>query len=269
MIGWYFLEEVLMDNQTGQNNLAEGSQVVESPAGWATSTPTIQVGEVPPGATNINVAGRKRSGALQGFGRLWQKTYRVRLAGTGKTPPEIMQIWKEKFADFQPPENHFYPPMAGIKPNDVLFISAKVPAFPGSPSILPVSSGVTVLYVDENQFTVMTPEGFPVSGWNTFSVVEGEDGAPVAQVQALERSSDPIYEVFDRYFGSAAQQEKIWKTVLGNLADHLGVRGEITYSKICVDPKMQWSATKNVWKNAGVLTMIYALGAPFRWLQRK
>jgi hypothetical protein len=237
--------------------------------GWANSTPTIQVNQVPPGATNINIDGRKRSGALNGFGGLWQKTYRIRLEGTGKTAQEIMHIWKEKFADFQPAENHFYPPMTGIKPNDVLFISAKVPAFPGSPSILPVSSGVTVLYVDANQFTVMTPEGFPVSGWNTFSVMDDEDETPVAQVQSLERSSDPIYEMFDRYFGSAAQQEKIWKTVLANLAAYLGVDEQVTFEKVCVDPKVQWGAAKNIWKNAGARTLIYTLGAPVRWVKLK
>lgn len=238
-------------------------------SGWAIATPTIQVEQVPPGATNINVEGRRRSGALQGFGRLWQKTYQVTLNGVEHSPQEIMQIWKEKFADFQPPENHFYPPMSGIKPNDILFISAKVPAFPGSPSILPVRSGVTVLYVDEFQFTVMTPEGFPVSGWNTFSVNENEDGVPVAQVQSLERSSDPIYEVFDRYFGSAAQQEKIWKTVLTNLAAHLGIPGEVRFQKVCVDQKVQWSGARNIWKNAGARTMIYIFGAPFRWMKSK
>jgi hypothetical protein len=179
-----------------------------------------------------------------------------------------MQIWKERFAEFQPPENQFYPPMTGIKPNDVLFISAKVPAFPGSPSILPISSGVTVLYVDEYQFTVMTPEGFPVSGWNTFSVMD-EDGIPVAQVQSLERSSDPVYEMFDRYFGAAAQQEKIWRTVLGNLAQHLGLQAEVTLNKVCVDPKVQWSAANNIWKNAGARTMFYMIGAPMRWVRSK
>jgi hypothetical protein len=180
-----------------------------------------------------------------------------------------MQSWKEKFADFQPSENHFYPPMTGIKPNDVLFISAKVPAFPGSPSILPISSGVTVLYVDDNQFTVMTPEGFPVSGWNTFSVMDDEENIPVAQVQSLERSSDPIYEVFDRYFGSAGQQEKIWKSVLSNLAAHFEVQGELTFNKVCVDPKVQWGASKNIWKNAGARTMIYTISSPLRWFQKK
>ena len=256
------------------DNLTETSQEVENgstgtAAGWARSTPTIEVAQVPPGATNINVAGRRRAGALQGFGRLWQKTYQVRLAGCGKTPAEIMQIWKEKFAEFQPPENQFYPPMTGIKPNDVMFISAKVPAFPGTPSILPISSGVTVLYVDDLQLTVMTPEGFPVSGWNTFSVMEDDDGTPFAQVQSLERSSDPIYEMFDRFFGSAAQQEKIWRTVLGNMAKHLGVSAEVTQDKVCVDSAVQWKSAKNIWQNAGARTIIYMLGTPFRWVKGK
>lgn len=236
--------------------------------GWAKPTPTIQVQDVPPGAVNINVDGRKRSGALQGFGRLWQKTYRIQLNGIDKTAEEVMQVWKEKFADFQPPENHFYPPMKGIKPNDVLFIDAKVPAFPGSPNILPVTSGVTVLYVDENSFTVMTPEGFPVAGWNTFSVMD-EDGAPVAQVQSLERASDPVYEVFDRYFGSAAQQEKIWRTVLGNLGKYFGVNGQVTFEKICVDSRLQWSNFGNVTKNAGMRTVFYQMGTPLRWARTK
>jgi hypothetical protein len=253
-----------------QSELKDSTEAPEAgrQAGWAKTTPRIEVGHVPPGATNINIAGRKRSGALQGFGKLWQKTYRVKLAGTDNSSVQIMQLWKEKFAEFQPPENHFYPPMTGIKPNDILFISAKVPAFPGTPSILPVSSGVTVLYVDENQFTVMTPEGFPISGWNTFSVSDDEEGIPMAQVQSLERSSDPIYEMFDRFFGAAAQQEKIWKTVLGNLAAELGIKAEVTFSKVCVDPKIQWGAAKNIWKNAGARTMVYMLGAPVRWLRR-
>jgi hypothetical protein len=263
------MEVIGMSDLNELEGKADAMPIASEKTGWAKPTPTIQVEQVPPGATNINIDGRKRAGALNGFGALWQKTYRVRLAGTEKTAPEIMQIWKEKFADFQPPENHFYPPMTGIKPNDVLFISAKVPAFPGTPSILPVSSGVTVLYVDANQFTVMTPEGFPVSGWNTFSVTDEDDGIPVAQVQSLDRSSDPLYEMFDRYFGSAAQQEKIWKTVLGNLATHLGVNGQVTFEKVCVDPKVQWSAAKNIWRNAGARTVFYTLGAPVRWVKSK
>jgi hypothetical protein len=249
------------------SNLTDVEKSAE-PQGWAKPTPTIEVSEIPSGATNINIEGKRRSGAMQGFGRLWQKTYRVRLEGSKSSPAEVMQIWKAKFADFQPPENHFYPPMTGIKPNDVLFIEAKVPAFPGTPSILPIASGVTVLYVDETMFTVMTPEGFPVAGWNTFSVIE-EDDVCVAQVQSLERASDPIYEMFDRFFGAAGQQEKIWKTVLTNLANHMGTTNRVTFEKVCVDDKIQWSHVSNIWNNAGARTMLYKIGSPVRWAKAK
>jgi hypothetical protein len=158
--------------------------------------------------------------------------------------------------------------MTGIKPNDVLFIEAKVPAFPGTPSILPIASGVTVLYVDDTMFTVMTPEGFPVAGWNTFSVFE-DDGVIFAQVQSFERASDPIYEMFDRFFGAGSQQEKIWKHVLANLASHLGIDSQVELQKVCVDGKLQWSHANNIWNNAGARTVLYKLGAPVRWTKTK
>ena len=60
---------------------------------WARSGTRIKVSQVPPGATNLNVDGRQVAGALQGFGQLWQKTYKVRLSGVGLTPAEIMKIF--------------------------------------------------------------------------------------------------------------------------------------------------------------------------------
>jgi putative component of membrane protein insertase Oxa1/YidC/SpoIIIJ protein YidD len=68
---------------------------------------------VPEGAVNLNVSARREVGALQGFGQLWQKTYRVELSGAEVTPAEVVRIWKERFSEFQPPQNRFYPSMAG------------------------------------------------------------------------------------------------------------------------------------------------------------
>src|SRR3954454_6937698 len=76
---------------------------------------------------------------------------------------------------------------------------------------MPVYTGVMVLYSDDLSFTVMTAEGLPEAGWNTFSAYE-EDGATVVQIQSLARASDPIYEVRFLLFGSTAQ-EKIWTHV--------------------------------------------------------
>jgi Domain of unknown function (DUF1990) len=226
---------------------------------WAKRVERLEVSDVPEGAANVNVQGRREVGALQGFGKLWQKTYKVHLAGIEATPAEVVQVWKERFPEFQPPNSRFYPSMAGVAPGEVLFITASVGG-------MPVHTGVRVIYADEESFTVMTPEGHPESGWNTFSAHEDEDGTTVAQVQSLARANDPIYELGFRVVGST-EQERIWTHVLKSLAAHFGVNEPVTLEKICVDPKLQWSQMKNVWHNAGARSMLYTVAGPRRWMR--
>lgn len=232
---------------------------------WAGPVKTVKVSGAPANAMNINVEGRQLNSPIQGFGQMWQKTFKVRLPGVNLSPAALMEQWKANFQAFQPPENTFFPTMAGIRPGEVLLIEAKVPPLPGLPSILPVATGVLVMYADETSFTVMTPEGHPEAGWNTFSVYE-EDGVLVAQAQSLGRPADPMYEFFLRFLGSGDQQDKIWIHMLEQLADHFQVKGEVELSKVLVDPKLQWSQAKNIWKNAAIRTIFYLIGAPFRWL---
>jgi Domain of unknown function (DUF1990) len=207
----------------------------------------------------VNVEGRREVGALQGFGRLWQKTYQVRLVGVEATPEEVVKVWKEHFPKFQPPQSQFYPSLTGVAPGEVLFISASVGG-------MPVYTGVRVIYADDESFTVMTPEGHPESGWNTFSAYQDEDGTTVAQIQSLARADDPIYEMAFRIVGSTAQ-ERIWTHVLKSLAAHFGVNEPVTLEKVCVDPKLQWSYVKNVWQNAGVRSMLYTMAGSMRWVR--
>jgi hypothetical protein len=231
---------------------------------WAQRIQRLEVSDVPEGAANVNVQGRREVGALQGFGQLWQKTYRVRLTGVDVKPEEVVKVWKEHFPEFQPPNSRFYPSMAGVAPGEVLFISASVGG-------LPVYTGVRVIYADEESFTVMTPEGHPESGWNTFSAYQEADGTTVAQIQSLARADDPIYEIAFRIVGSTAQ-ERIWTHVLKSLAAHFGVNEPVTLEKVCVDPKLQWSQVKNVWQNAGARSMLYTmvgLGRRMRNLLRR
>jgi hypothetical protein len=231
---------------------------------WAQKVEKLEVSKVPTGAANVNVQGRREVGPLQGFGKLWQKTYRVRLAGVEVVPAEVVKVWKEHFPEFQPPNSRFYPSMPGAAPGEVLFISASVGG-------IPVYTGVRVIYADEESFTVMTPEGHPESGWNTFSAYRDEDGITVAQVQSLARANDPIYELGFRIVGSA-EQERIWTHVLKSLAGHFGVSEPVTLEKVCVDPKLQWSQVKNVWQNAGARSMLYTmegLGRRMRNLLRR
>jgi hypothetical protein len=231
---------------------------------WAKRIERLEVSYVPEGAANVNVQGRREVGALQGFGKLWQKTYRVRLTGVDVTPEEAVRVWKEHFPEFQPPNSRFYPSMAGVVPGEVLFISASVGG-------MPVHTGVRVIYADDESFTVMTPEGHPESGWNTFSAYEDDDGTTVAQIQSLARANDPIYEIGFRIVGSTTQ-ERIWTHVLKSLAAHFGVNEPVTLEKVCVDPKVQWSQIKNVWHNAGARSMLYTMagtGRRVRGLMRR
>ncbi len=166
--------------------------------------PAVTLGEVlatsdvPAGVVNLNVDGRRVVGPLQGFGPLWQKTYRVPLTGAGVTPTEVVRVWKEHFPEFHPPQNRFYPSLAGVKPGEVLLINASMRG-------MPVYMGVRVIYADEESFTVMTAEGLPEAGWNTFSAYT-DDGHTVAQVQSLARANDPIYEIGFRIVGSTEQE---------------------------------------------------------------
>jgi hypothetical protein len=226
---------------------------------WAKRVEKLEVSEVPAGAAGVNVQGRREVGALQGFGKLWQKTYRVRLTRADVTPEEVVKAWKERFPELQPPNSRFYPSMAGVAPGEVLFISASVGG-------MPVYTGVRVIYADDESFTVMTPEGHPESGWNTFSAYRDDDGTTVAQIQSLARANDPIYELGFRIVGSTTQ-ERIWTHVLKSLAAHFGVNEPVTLDKVCVDPKMQWSYIRNVWQNAGARSMLYTMGAPMRWVR--
>jgi hypothetical protein len=225
---------------------------------WAEGVSTLKVSSAPAGAVNLNVNGRKVVGPLQGFGPLWQKTYRVRLEGVQVSPAEVIGVWKREFPKFQPPENRFYPSVEGVKPGEVVLINAQTPG--GL-----VSTGVMVMYADDESFTLMTPQGHPESGWVTFSAYE-QEGCTVAQVQSIARANDPMYEVVFRFVG-AKEQERIWRHVLASLAAYYGLETPVEFSKTCVDPKLQWRQAGNLWHNAAIRTTMHKLSAPVRWLR--
>lgn len=228
---------------------------------WAQLTSMLQVSRVPTGALNLNVEGRHMVGPLQGFGCLWQKTYRVRLPGITLTPAEVMQVWKTNFPSFLPPKQRFYPVMDCIEPGQIILINASLTG-------MPVSTGVMVLYADDEAFTLMTPQGHPESGWNTFSVSTAEDGCIVCQIQSLARANDPVYELGFRLAG-ASVQERMWVSVLQAFAAHFQVSEQVQNDKTCMDPRVQWSEAKNIWQNAAMRTVFYTLSAPVRWLMRR
>ena len=73
-----------------------------------------------------------------------------------------------------------------------------------------------------------------------------------------------MYELAFRVIGSR-EQEKIWTHVLSSLAAHFTCEQQVSLSKTCVDPRLQWRQAKNIWHNAAMRSMLYMLGAPARW----
>jgi len=222
-------------------------------ANWAAHGTQLRVSEVPVGAINLNVEGRSVVGPLQGFGRMWQKTYRVRLAQTAVTPREVIAAWKANFQSFWPKGNRFYIPLTGIKPGEVALLNLKTAG-------MPLSTGVLVLYADDEAFTLMTPQGHLFAGWITFSALEDGD-ATIAQAQVLMRANDPFYEMVLR-FGGHRQEDKFWRHTLTALAAYFSVKAPVEMEKICVDRRRQWRYAKNIWHNASLRTI---LTIPARW----
>ena len=214
---------------------------------WARPIERIMLSEIPEGAINMNVDGLKVAGPLQGFGRLWEKIFRIRLTGVNASPEEVVKAFKEHFPSFQPPQNRFFPTKAGIAPGEVVFINAHTPA--GL-----ICTGVWVLYADKEAFTLMTPQGHPESGWVSFSAFE-EHGCTVARIEAFARASDPLYEIGFNVMGSR-EHERIWTHVLESLAGHFGVPGWVRMDKSCVGDRLQWDRVVNIWYNAQIRTML-------------
>lgn len=225
-------------------------------ASWAQqNTRTLKIENVPTGALNINVDGRQITSPLQGFGQMWQKTYRISLKGAGVTPATVISTWKEHFAEFWPAHSRFFGPLTGIAPGEVAILNLAVGG-------MPLSTGVLVLYADEESFTLMTPQGHMFAGWITFSAYAEEDETLV-QAQVLMRASDPIYELGLR-FGGHKQEDVFWQHTLGQVAKYFNVDATVSVETICVDKKLQWSQAKNIWLNSAIRTQIHRFTAPLR-----
>jgi hypothetical protein len=229
-------------------------------ANWAKQVSTLSVTDAPPEAINLNVTGKRVMSPIQGFGKMWQKTYRVTLEGTKAQPHEIIATWKQNFPQFWPHGNRFYGPLTGIAPGEVALLNLSMPGR------LKLSTGVLVLYADEESFTLMTPQGHMFAGWITFSsYVKGD--ASVAQAQVLMRANDPLYEI-GLAFGGHRKEDVFWAQTLEALAAHLGASGTVQTQVVCVDKRRQWSKASNVWHNAAIRSGVYAMGAPVRLLAK-
>jgi hypothetical protein len=225
---------------------------------WAAMVSTLKVGEVPEGAVNLNVEGRRVTSPLHGFGRLWQKTYRIPL-GAQVTPEEVISEWKARFPEFWPEGNRFFGSLTGIAPGDVAVLNLSAPGG------MKLSTGILVLYADDVSFTFMNPTGHMFAGFITFSAEK--DGETTAQVQALIRASDPFFEI-GMPLVMGRMEDRFWVHTLKNLAGHFGVEGDVDIKAVCVDRRRQWKYWKNVTHNAAIRSGLYTLAAPARWVAK-
>lgn len=228
-----------MSEQTARNPRRGGGEPRDA-AFWAPPVETLKVSGVPGGAANVD--GRRVMGPLQGFGRLWRKTYSVRLAGV--EPATVVGTWRERFAEFASFGKGFRAPPGGL--------------VPGAVALLGGISGVMVLYSDEESFTYMTPEGHPFSGWITFSAYRGDDGCTVAQVQLYIRASDPLYEMM-MPLGLHRFEDKTWRDTLRSLAANFGAAEEVRVEITRADPKRQWNRAGNIRHNALIHALIHKI----------
>jgi hypothetical protein len=217
---------------------------------WAKPVETLTAGE---GRAGVNlVEGKRLAGPVQGFGKLWQKTYKVRLEGVETTPAEVVATWRDNFGSFWPKGNDFYPPLTGLDPGEVALLSA------AGPARMKFKTGVMVLYADEVSFTLMTPEGHMFAGWITFSSF-GEGADVIAQAQVLMRAQDPIGEL-GLTFGGHVKENKFWEQTLAALAASLGATNPVVAtSVVCVDRKRQWSRAKNVRHSVAIRSTLHMM----------
>ena len=229
-------------------------------ANWAKPVDRLSAEGVQ-GATVDSVTGKRVTGPLQGFGQLWQKTLRVQLDGSSMSPQEVIAAWKDRFATFWPKGARFYAPLAGIVPGEVALLD--VAPMPGSP--IKLSTGIMVLYADDESFTFMTPEGHALSAWITFSAYRVGD-VTVAQVQALERTSDPLDEL-THMLGANRMVTEFWRQTLMNVGRAMGATDPtVAIEVLCIDKRRQWRHAANIRNSATLRTARRTLTAPVRWI---
>jgi hypothetical protein len=254
-------ESVAGADQIGLSAREAKAAVQRSDAGnWAAKVERLAV-EQRDGVRGTNVAGRRLTGPVQGFGKMWEKSYSLD-AGQVTTPQDAIATWKAHFPEFWPKGNRFAGALAGISPGDVALLDL---AMGGG---VKLSTGVFVLYADAESFTLMTPQGHMFAGWITFSAEQAGEST-VIRAHVLMRANDPLYEI-GMTFGGHSKEDRFWAQTLTALGTRLGVQDpQVETKSTCVDSRRQWRHASNVWHNAMLRSMLQTLAAPFTALRRR
>lgn len=230
-----------------------GERLPRDAGNWATKVDRLTVGEG--GARGANVAGRRLTGPVQGFGKMWRKTYWTEVSPE-VSPKTVIATWKEHFGEFWPKANRFQAPLTGLGPGDVALLDVSVGGG------VRLSTGVFVLYADEESFTLMTPQGHMFAGWITFSA-ERTGPATVARAQILMRANDPLYELA-MTCGGHRKEDQFWVQTLNSLARRLGASPAVVRTRtVCLDRRRQWRNAGQIWNNSLVRTTFRSVTSTF------
>src|SRR5580700_5234620 len=103
-------------------NAAQAAGPRDDAASWARKVDRLEV-DPRAGVRGTNVAGRRLTGPVQGFGKMWQKSYRMK----AQVEPEYaIATWKAHFPEFWPKGNRFAGALTGINPGDVALLDLAI-----------------------------------------------------------------------------------------------------------------------------------------------
>ena len=215
----------------------------------------LRVGPLPSEALNENVDGRQACGPLQRFGSVWQKNYRVELAGVDVTPEQVITRWKDKFATYWPSYLQFHAPQTGIEPGAVVVLNGAVHGVR-----LPVATGIQVVYADERSFSYISVQGHVLAGLITFSADRPDPFSTrtVVTIDVILGGQSPLSSMA-LALGGLRMEDRIWQHTLRTLAADHGVFAEPTTTVECLDRRWQWRHWRNLRHDALLAPLRHAV----------
>ncbi|MGE5133796.1 MAG: hypothetical protein ACM32E_12900 [Gemmatimonadota bacterium] len=198
-------------------------------------------------------ARRSLPGPAGGFGKMWHKAYRVNLGGQ-VSPRAAIAAWKAEVPGLYPAGDRLAVPLGGLTPADAALLAVTTGG-------VTLSTGVPVLYADDESCTLASPPGHLQAAWLTVSA-ERPAERTILRAQLLMRAGDPLGELY-LACGGHAREDRCWTAALTALASRLGAAGAaVEVHGICLDSRRQWHRARNLWRGATVRGVLHAAAAP-------
>ncbi len=140
------------------------------------------------------------------------------MQGSNVTPQDVIAAWKAHFPDFWPKGNRFFMPLSSITPGDVAGAQHE-----DARCGVKMSTGIFVLYADDESFSFLMPEGQHVQRNDHVQRARRRTATTVAQAQALIRAQDPLYELGMKVGVRTARRTSTGSTRSTSLAKYFGV----------------------------------------------